>query len=386
MPFVLKDPTPSSKGILILTHKEARVLDAPAPPVAAALAGVRERYHVGLHWGHFASGVERLPWVEFHLAGRGTLRLAPGNDTPHIPLASRNFLPDLFADQGLDRHWDVLSVARPLRLKNLDELLRALRHAWDTGRPLSALLLCPAPARMDDDGWYGSIYDDYLRMFSEDERDHVVVLLLRDGYPFPLGPQTMTWLYNSSKAFALFSDQEGESRVVAEALVCGCHVAVKHELRGGADDYLDASNSARFTTVEEAADALAELAARPPVALTPALQDELYERATAPRLRRELTELLRLPEDADGWHLDDLARRLPGHVLALPPGLRAELTNDLASQEEALVYFGMLTGHEPTPAERRKVRSATTAARVRERALEFAGRARYRAGALVRRG
>jgi hypothetical protein len=150
-------------------------------------------------------------------------------------------------------------------------------------------------------------------------------------------------LYNQSKAFALFSDQEGESRVVAEALLCGCWVLAKRDVRGGAGDYLTDANSYRFTTVEEATNALIEIHRSPAQPARGAAIDELSEQTSAPRLRAELEKLLGPDrDDDDTWNLDNLARQLPSHVPTLRPQMRMEFTNDLNGPAAVMTFVEWL--------------------------------------------
>jgi glycosyltransferase involved in cell wall biosynthesis len=351
MPFVLKDRGPGSKGVVVLTHKERSVIEEGGSVLEPVLAEFRDQYLIAMHWGHYASDVEEIPWVDVHLAAPGTISFAPGVEARRIPLASRNFIPGVFHDRAGPRRWDVLSVARPLAVKNLDQLLQAIRIAHDRGHRLRALLLCPCgPVMEESDGWYTRLWDDYVEMFSPEERELVTVMMLGAwGYPFPVSSTYLADVYNDSKAFALFSDREGESRVVAEALLCGLWVVAKEHVEGGAGDYLTADNSRRFTTVEEAADALIDLhLADERPANSAALISELSETRTAPRLREQLEALLPPgPHRDELWHLDNLDRALPSHLLSLPRELRREYTNDLADPRAALTFMLSLLGREP---------------------------------------
>ena len=85
---------------------------------------------------------------------------------------------------------------------------------------------------------------------SETERQNITLTLLSPlGNPFPLSEQAISDFMNLSKVFTLFSDKEGESRVVSEALLCGLPVVVKKDILGGATDYLNIQNSKLFTSL-----------------------------------------------------------------------------------------------------------------------------------------
>ncbi|MHB8470246.1 MAG: glycosyltransferase [Gaiellaceae bacterium] len=393
MPFVMKKPQGPSKGIVIFTHKERlfTIGDAPMGSLAAALARLRERYVIGMHWGHYADDVPALEWVDFHLAAPGTVRFRHPERVRHIPLASRNFLGREFRDLGLPRTWDIINIARPIRLKRLDEFLRAIRKIYDRGTRLRVLLVCPCPDEMrEGDGWYASIYDDYTRLFTEAERaDFLLLMLRRDGYPFPLASGAVADLLNRAKIFALFSEQEGESRAVAEALVCGLVVVCRWGIRGGADDYLDDTNSRRFTTLDEASDALVEAASSWSERRFDSKTFELafHEEHSRSRLFEALKDVfadLRTPFEGE-LDLLNLDRQLPSHVLTLPAELRNPITNDLASARATLTWIGMELGR---PAKRRDLwrlawREHLASTRVGIRTVRTRGR--RRAWTMVRR-
>jgi glycosyltransferase involved in cell wall biosynthesis len=350
MPFILKEPYQQSKGVIVFTHKERRFLESPFPILKETVEKLRERYVIAMHWGHFHTDVDLVPFVDFHLAGEGTLTFKKGVQVRRIPLCSRNFIAGCFHDTPAVKQWDILCIARPLKLKNLDELLSVVRAIYDRGVLLKVLLICPAPSQMDErDGWYAALEDDYWRLFSEAERSHFSLMMLRgDGYPFPLSQEAMASYYNASKVFTLFSDQEGESRVIAEALLCGLPVVVKAHLRGGGRDYLTAENSKQFSTLDEACNIFIELLSNYPRYRfeTLPLQRQLSEVYTAETLQREIAKVF----DETGipfagpMDLVGLDRKLPSHHISLPLSLRSSVTNDLNSLRSALVYLKSLSG------------------------------------------
>jgi hypothetical protein len=313
-----------------------------------------------MHWGHFHDNVGEMASVDFHLAGPGTLQFRPSVQAKRIPLCSRNFTRECFRDLGLPKYWDIINVSRPIRLKNLDQFLLVVRKICDKGYSPKVLLICPHPSAMDErDGWYTQLQHDYERLFSVQEREHVTLLMLNtDDNPFPLPSDVLSHVFNSSRILALFSDQEGESRVIAEALLCGLSVVVKRGLRGGGLDYLDDVNSRQFETLDEASEMFIELMrdGRAP-RFDPREAEELSERHSVPKLVDALRQLFadaRLDFEGD-LDLVDLGRKLPGHHLSLPPSLRKDLTNDLRSEEAAVRYMNLLCGRELTWTEERRL-------------------------------
>src|SRR6186997_1213324 len=96
MPFVLKPATPTSKGVVVFTHKELPFLEDSGRALVKARERLRERYVVGVHWGHFHDDVGEIKAVDFHLAGPGTVRFRAGTAVRRIPLCSRNFTAACF--------------------------------------------------------------------------------------------------------------------------------------------------------------------------------------------------------------------------------------------------------------------------------------------------
>ena len=352
MPFILKKPHHKSKGIIVFTHKERDFLESNISVLERAFLELKKTYVIGMHWGHFSRGVGDIPFVDFHLTGKGTVIFNKDTKAVVIPLSSRNFIPDCFYNKYLNKCWDVINISRPLILKNLDQFFQVVKKIYKKDGLIKVLLICPCPYEIKtSEGWYEEIYEDYLKIFSMEERKYFTLLMLRgDGYPFPLAPQMIADFYNLSKVFAMFSDKEGESRVIAEALLCGLPVIVKKELQGGGRDYLTSENSHQFSSLDEAADMMVNIIKnyKKFKVDTDFLNSNLSEKYTSKKLRKELRKVfahLKINFEG-GLDLIDLSRKLPGHFIDLPVGLRRSVTNDLNSHKSALIYINQLLGRK----------------------------------------
>lgn len=352
MPFILKKSNLKSKGVIVFTHKERDFLESRISVLDNAFSELKKRYIIGMHWGHFYSSIGDIPYVDFHLAGKGTVIFNEGIKAAVIPLSSRNFIPSCFYNKHNNKCWDVINISRPITLKNLDQFFQVIKKIYKRGYMIKVLLICTCPYKITEkEGWYEKIYDDYLEIFSPEEKKYFTLLMLRgDGYPFPLSPQSIADFYNLSKMFAMFSDKEGESRVIAEALLCGLPVIVKKELKGGGRDYLTPENSRQFSSLDEGVEMIVDMIKnyKKFKVDTDVLKRDLSEKYTTKILEKELKKIFaNLEIDFRGKiDLADLSRKLPGHFIDLPIELRRSATNDLNSNKSALIFINSLLEKE----------------------------------------
>ncbi|MBX2861799.1 MAG: glycosyltransferase [Vampirovibrio sp.] len=361
MPHLLKDPVGDSKGILMLTHKEKAFFQPEVPFMDAAMKELKKQYVVGMHWGSPHENIGTLPYIDFHLGSTNTLKFAPDVTTPRNTLCARNFLPDCFNKMAPEtrgaKRWDILSVAGPRRLKRLDELLVVLRKVYDRRPETRTLIICACPnlSERDPELDYVEIYDDYLKMFSLKEREKFTLMLLEGNQGMPILQEDMAYFYNQSRIFTLFTNKEGDPRVIPEALLCGLPVVVKKHLAGGGKDYLNEANSREFSTLDEAAEVFLDLLRDdcPEVDPNP-YQTHLLARHTVPQLEAWLKELfaqLDIPYEGT-LYADNLVNTLPGHlILTLPPNKRYASSNDLISHQAALWYVYQLLNRNILPYE-----------------------------------
>jgi glycosyltransferase involved in cell wall biosynthesis len=361
MAIVLKAPLGPSKGVVVFTHKERRFIDLDAPILGGELRRLRERYFVLMHWGWSSQDVPRLPAVDAHVCRESTVTFRePG--VRRIPLNSAMFTPAYFRPQALHKHWDVISVTRALKAKRTGELLACLRILLDKRPDTTAMIVCGGSANLADPNMENDLYEQYTAMFSEAERDRVTLLLTRSAVPFPLPRRDIAFFYNSSRVFTLFSDVEGESRVIKEALICGLPVLVKRHLAGGGRDFLTDTNSRLFSTAQEGAERLLEMLEQPERFQidAAAIADEIGEVANVPRFIAAIRALFDEAGVPFEGKLDttDLSRKLPSHVSYLPVELRLPTSDDLRSTEAALCYVRAIMAGVPfdairvTPKER----------------------------------
>ena len=283
MTHIFKNPTPTAKGIILFTHKEmawffpgknkikliksfvknpslrkgAEVMKNPSSKSITTYQKIRDHFYIGVHIGGDLAGQNLFDDCDFYLAS-DSCDMKKVKNIFRIPLVSRNFTPKCFYNRHQKKYWDILSISRNPKFKNLNQFLKSIRKIYGLGYDFKVLLICQKNKNENNnDKFYTSLMDDYYSLFSYNERQNFSLLRLSSDVAFPgLSHELMAHFYNSAKVFTLFSQVEGSSKAVSEALCCGLPVVIKHDLRGGARDYLDKTNSIFFDTYDNAHEAL----------------------------------------------------------------------------------------------------------------------------------
>jgi hypothetical protein len=257
----------------------------------------------------------------------------------------------------------VFSVGHPIRDKRYADFLDVVRMVFDAGVDLRVLLVCAVPDDPDRLGprWEHEFFEKYESLFTNAERERIDLAVPgevdvgnRPIHPIP--NEVFPYLYNAANSFTLFSEEEGQSKVVHEALLCGKPVVVRETLKGGGRDYLDEQNSLQFGSLEEARDVFIDIATDPErYTFDPTyLRSELAEDETAARLESEIASIYDELgyEYAGEMEKTDLAFKLGSHTITLPPNLRRSNTNDLQSPVAMCRYLDSLLDHRRSLEER----------------------------------
>ncbi len=268
---IAKYYTKNNLGIIIITHKEfnyfnlnitlrkkniIKILFYPFFFLKKIffkffLLNLSSKYLIGIHWGAHSSINQTPDWVKFHLSAPGTAKIEDGKFI--IPLNSANFIDDLIHKKNYPKIWDILSIAKNIKVKKLDQFLLSIRKIYDTKRYFKVLLVISSNLVEPKNKFYTKIFDDYKNLFNDFEREQFVILKTHPLSGFKgLSTFLISDLLNLSKVFTLFSESEGESRVIKEAQLCGLPVVVFKNLKGGGKDYLNNNNSLFFDNYDEA--------------------------------------------------------------------------------------------------------------------------------------
>ena len=269
MAHIFKHPNKSNKGTIIFTHKELqlfnlkvnrRLIKNPFRILTTYfvfkrnISRIRKKYFIGIHYGAYHRNLKTPAWVDFQMSAPGTAKFI--DDPKILPLNSANFTPLVMQKESNPEklNWDIICVAQSTYQKKYPELLESIRKLFDINNKVKILfVIASGKDESDNKKYYNRIFEDYNQMFSQKEREQFTIIKTHPKTGFQgLSYTFLSYLYNRSKVFTIFSQIEGESRVVKEAQLCGLPIVVKSDVQGGMRDYLNESNSLLFDNYEEA--------------------------------------------------------------------------------------------------------------------------------------
>jgi len=207
---ILKIPD-NTKGVVTFTTQERDKLIFQDKKTFEKVYSLKSKYVIGLHhnWHDYGFHWNRL--FDFSMAGPGDL----GNsDVPIVTLDACNFIPSDFRFSSGEKHWDILYVTRAVYFKRVGEFFKTIKEIYNTGRRPRVLLLCCIPP---EDATPACVVEDYMSIFTQEERKYFTLLPLAHDYPFCLDPATVGYFYRSSKIFTHFANDERRCRVIANA-------------------------------------------------------------------------------------------------------------------------------------------------------------------------
>jgi len=251
------------------------------------------------------------------MAAPGTANILDGKT--QVPLNSANFTPKVMKNKNYSKIWDLISVSKSAKGKNIDKLFTSIREIYDLGINIKVVLVVASNLKEPSNRHYTDILYDYNTIFSEAERENFVLIKTDPETGFKgLSTNFLADLMNLSKVFTLFSQVEGESRAIKEAQLCGLPVVVKSDLMGGGRDYLNGDNSMLFSEYSDASKTILEAINNVDCFKVNQndMDDSLSEEENISKLDNHLKSLfskLGLNYSGDLINTDSLARRLPAH-------------------------------------------------------------------------
>jgi glycosyltransferase involved in cell wall biosynthesis len=315
MACLIRSSDSKKKGVVSFTTQEVRFL-VKNPIYRKKFDTLKTRYHVGLHFNwHDFHYRPALNW-DFLLAGKDDLIDLHGERVETLNLDACNFSPACMAPGNVEKHWDVLYVARAVFFKGIEDFFASIRSLYDSGRRFRVLFVCPAPP--DSKTQTEALVSMYEKMFSLEDRRFFNFLVLRENYPFFFDLPTLAHFYRSSRVFVHTAPDERRCRVAAYAFCTGLPVVgmepVGSILSQAAQEKVFFKVHSREDFKARILDALNAVTRMSAEDFTPA-RKELSEVFSVEVLRDRLCA--KLGEDSaflDGkWHLRQLDIRMGRH-------------------------------------------------------------------------
>lgn len=243
-----------------MVFREKGILETDHEMLKRQLRRLKSRYLITYFWAWHQNEVESIPFVDAHFAHPHTVNRFNSKQY-RIKMHDMQFVPDYFEDVDMPKRWDLLCIATPTKHKNISKLLNTLKRTIEVEKNFTALLLFPRPKELENDRWDTKAFDIFYNDFTSDQKENIDMYTpIRTEVDIqPIPKDFLPYLYNSSKAFTLFSENEGGPKVIAEALMCGTPIVVPSSFTGGVSAYLDESNSHNFSNISEAKDIFIEI-------------------------------------------------------------------------------------------------------------------------------
>lgn len=270
MAHIFKHPQKNSKGILLFTHKEVQILSIGIltyknfiyyyyrrlifilflkPKYMKIIDKIKFKYFIGIHIGGNITHPIGLDFLDFCMGFKKCKKIF---DKLHfIPITSRNFTPNFFLKKNENdiKYYDFFSVTRITINKNLSASFDTIRKLYDNNYNYKFLIIA-LPGSEEDNR---KIFKEYYSKFNTEERHTFHFIIMDEGInKYSMHQETLVNFYKKSKVFFLFSEEEGEPRVIQEALYAGLPIICYKYQKGGGLDNLSNINSIMFESFGEA--------------------------------------------------------------------------------------------------------------------------------------
>tara|TARA_Y100001938_G_scaffold73182_1_gene101387 strand:- start:4316 stop:5371 length:1056 start_codon:yes stop_codon:yes gene_type:complete len=345
MAHIFKKPNSNNKGIIVITHQELGFI-ARNGESHPSMDEILKKYFVGVHYGGFSFGAYLPPFCSFYM-GLPTvtdIKLRQPNAFD-IPMASGNFTScDFSVNLKAHKYWDIVNVSRNSVMKNLRVFFREVKKIYDLGYKYKILLICPSRHEEDPSDHFVDIVDVYYQMFTKEERDLFTLMRLSKDLEFKgLSKKQLSFFYQSSKVFTLFSETEGFPGVVPEALLTGLPVVMWKHQRGSGKDYLDESNSILFDSFDSAHSSLIQAVEGYDKFSHnhEFLAQNLREDHSLDKIKKYFERLYNINGqnfDGDLINVDDLVSRLPAHYSDLPWANNRHYNGHIKKMEQFKIF------------------------------------------------
>lgn len=243
---VLDWPREGRRGLVCLTHKEASFLFSgslqwgplsryrrfhPRGAVARYVwRTLKAQYDFGVHFGSRVRA--NHPANSSQWAFRMATPLLSDEPERRVVLTSAYFIPDDFmpspgSEFVAQRRWDLVHIATASGYKNWDRALSSVASLAQS-RPKFKALLVSTHGTEKQLRTFTRWLDQLLPNSVKDRVQHAAILTASGEKGLP--EEVVKALLQSSKTLVLFSESEGTSKIVSEALMSGCRVVVYNTL------------------------------------------------------------------------------------------------------------------------------------------------------------
>lgn len=334
------------KGVIIITHKEVGFIDNFIKHL--------KNYIVLMHIG-FNTRIPERNYISLYLIADSRC-----NKKNYIPFTSRNFLSknlvnkrentiedcnELFKKYNLpviDFKFDFIYVGRCVDIKKTTDILNFCDKS-----PNYRCLFVILKHKSND------YYNKFIKKVKQIKNKNIYVL---DTHRIPtenkifLGftQKELSILYNNSKVYIHGCDSEGESRTIQEALICGCIIMAKINMKGGGLDYLNQSNSVLYkdkNALEKMKEALKKYES---YSYDIEIEKKLNEKYTCEKFckliyERYFTDKMTFEEFFSKCNIENLAFSLPAHNLSVPWFIKGRLTADIRSIYQFKIFLNYIS-------------------------------------------
>ena len=329
----------NNKGFIVFTHKEKNFFIKKYLNffLQKNIRNLKSKYILGMHWGWFKENEVDIPFIDFHLAAKGTLSFKNPNNNTILNLCNRNFIDKIFKKKNYTKIFDLICISRPVNFKKNKELFIAANKIYQLGYKYRILLIFPMPTESlfkKHDHFYHELIDDYNNFIGKQYRQYFTLIpIYTFDHQYVFSKEEICDFLNLSKVFILPVEREGASRVIHEALVCGLPIIAYKNLQGGGEDLLNNSNSLFFEEYENMHKQIIYMMEN----LDKFKYDETKylqicsETYQIPILKEYLKKIYLKQEgffkDEDQYDFEDLDRKLDSHEITLPQNMRKKITN-----------------------------------------------------------
>lgn len=335
MPYILKQQTTNSPGIITFTHNEALWgLPKQSKKVKNYLieTSQSEKWIYGVHIQGDCSHLKQWPlepWQSFIMwPDLQASFLSKVPNSKKLPLTCINFMPEFLSKlPATDKVWDICIVSRASSIKRITETLHIIRGLLNAKPNLKVVFVVP-DMRSQALGRHSykkqNIDRNYFelprKLFTCDELKNICFISSSQSAfgTFPLTDDLVSELMSKSKFMLLTSHLEGVPRVVAEALLVGTPCIVSKNLKSGINHILSDKNTLFIDDdIELATSQICNALEKydtyevDRAFMKNTFSEDIYNQKLIAYLSQKINEL-RLPIEGN-WYLNDLHLNLACH-------------------------------------------------------------------------